>query len=257
MIKNLKKVYSFLLRTKRESFYQIFGDRNYKKFVIISQSRTGSTLLMALLNNHENIICEGELFKNLNGKSCKQIWDKFFSKKPKKVKQVGFKLFYSHPTNGDQSVWDFIENDKSITIIHLVRKNWLRVLVSQKIGLKTKLWTENIDRPHQISTDEKKVKIDYDECEKAFVKAAFNEQQTRERFSNHPFVEVTYEDLSNDADGVIRNITDILNINYQKVQAKNKKQNAEPLEELVINFNELKDKFSNSKWEYLFIENEN
>lgn len=254
MIKFLKKVYGLILSSKRYLSYQLFGDKNYKKFVIISQSRTGSTFLMALLNNHENIICEGELFKNLNGNSCKLVWDNFFSKKPKKIQQVGFKLFYSHPTKGDQSVWDYIENDKSITIIHLVRQNWLRVLVSQKIGLKTKLWTENIDRPHQISTDEKKVEIDYDECEKAFIQAAFNEQQTRERFSNHPFIEVTYEDLSSDADTTIRSITDILSVNYQKVQAKNKKQNAEPLEDLVINLSVLKVRFKNTKWAYLFSE---
>jgi LPS sulfotransferase NodH len=254
MIRNLKKAYSFLLRKKSELYNELLGDKNYKKFVIISQSRTGSTLLMALLNNHENIICEGELFKSLGGNSCRQVWDKFFGKKPKKIQQVGFKLFYSHATKGDQTVWDFIENDKSITIVHLVRKNWLRVLVSQKIGLKTKLWTENIDKPHQISTEDKKVEISYDDCEKSFLNAEFNEQNTRDRFSNHPFVEVTYEDLSKDADEVIHKITNVLNVNYQKVKAKNKKQNTEPLKELVINFSELKEKFKNSKWEYLFSE---
>src|SRR5690606_1135584 len=198
------------------------------------------------------IICEEELFKNLKGKSCKQIWDKFFSKKPKKVQQVGFKLFYSHPTNGDQSVWDFIEKDKNITIIHLVRKNWLRVLVSQKIGLKTKLWTENIHRPHQITSEEKKVEIEFEECLKAFEKAEYNEQKTSARFSKHPFIEVTYEELAKDSDLVIHKVTDILNVNYQKVKANNKKQNAEPLDLLITNFTELKESFKGSKWEYFF-----
>lgn len=254
MIKVLKKIYSFLLKSKRKIVNQIFGDKNYKKFVIISQSRTGSTLLMALLNNHENIICDGELFKNLNGNSCKHIWNRFFSKKPKKIEQVGFKLFYYHPLKGDQSVWDFIKNDKSITIIHLVRKNWMRVLVSQKVGLKTKLWTENIYKPHLVSIEEKKVEISIDECEEAFKKASLNEEKTREHFASHPFVEVTYEDLSEDSDSVIRKITNVLNVNYQKVKANNKKQNTEPLEELVINFSELQDHFRDTKWAYLFSE---
>jgi len=253
MIKYLKAIYSSLLKSKRELNNQLFGHKNYHKFVVVSQSRTGSTLLMALLNNHDNIICEGELFKNLDGKSCKQIWDNFFKNKPKKIQQVGFKLFYTHPLKGDQSVWEFIENDKRITVVHLVRKNWLRVLLSQKIGLKTKLWTENINRPHQISTEEKKVEISIKECEEAFEKAAFNEQKTRERFSGHPFLEVTYEDLSDDSDRIIQQITNVFNLNYQKVKANNKKQNSEPLEDLIINYNQLKENFQGTKWEYLFL----
>lgn len=252
MISELKKIYSYLLRFRRDLTYQFFGDKNYQKFVIISQSRTGSTLLMALLNNHDNIICEGELFKNLNGKSCLQIWNKLFGKKPKKIQKVGFKLFYGHPLKGDQSVWEFIEKDKNITIIHLVRKNWLRVLVSQKIGLKTKLWTENIDRPHQISLEDKRIELSVVECENAFKEAEFNEQKTRERFTNHTMIEVSYEDLSNDHDSIVRKITQVLNIKYLPVQAKNKKQNSETLDELVLNFKELEEHFKESKWAYLF-----
>lgn len=85
-MKKLKSIYSRVLKLKKNVKNNFLGNRDYKKFVIISRSRTGSTLLMAMLNKHSQVICEGELFKKLNGKSCLDIWDKLYSKKPKIIK---------------------------------------------------------------------------------------------------------------------------------------------------------------------------
>jgi LPS sulfotransferase NodH len=159
----LKKAYGKLLHKKRKLNNSLFGNKEYKKFIIISRSRTGSTFLMALLNKHSNMICEGELFKKLDGNSCQTIWNNLFSKKPKRVKYVGCKLFYYHPFDDDKQVWDFIDQDKSIVIIHLTRKQYLEAYVSQKIGEKTKQWSESKFKPHNLSLEDKQVKLDLEE----------------------------------------------------------------------------------------------
>lgn len=106
---------------------QLFGNRSYKKFLIISDARTGSTLLMQLLDTHPEIIALGEEFKILTGSTCRKIWNKIYRKRPKSVNWVGFKIFYFHPSKGsDREVWDFIEEDKEIVVIHLTRRNVLR-----------------------------------------------------------------------------------------------------------------------------------
>lgn len=82
----LKKNYAKSLAQLNILNEYLTGDINYRKFIIISDSRTGSTLLMQLLNSHPNIIAKGELFKNLNGRTCEKIWKDFFKKRAKKVK---------------------------------------------------------------------------------------------------------------------------------------------------------------------------
>jgi len=254
MMQKLKVFYTLLLSTKKRIGYAVFGDKNYDKFVIISTSRTGSTLLMALLNKHDNILCEGELFKQLEGHSCSHIWNALFSKKPKKIKHVGFKLFYFHPFCDDKQVWDFIKNDTNVKIIHLVRQNLLRILISQKIGLKTKLWTDNMLKPNNIGLDDKKTHLEYDECVEFFETTTNYENKTRHMFKDHNFIEVKYEHLSSNRVATLKDVFEFLNVPIQNVDVNNKKQNNEQLDELINNFDELKERFKNSVWAHYFIE---
>lgn len=252
MKEKLKNKYSTFLKLKRNANNRIFRNKKYKKFIIISTSRTGSTLLMALLNDHENINCEGEIFKNLNGKSCEQIWGNFFNERPKKTEQVGFKLFYSHPRDEDKKIWEIISEDKDVKIIHLMRKNILRIFLSQKIGLKNKLWTDNINRPHNTSLESKKVDLDFKEALTAFNKITDYQDKTKVLFKNHSYLEIYYEDIVEDNESELKNIFDFLGVPEMKVKADNKQQNPEDLHQLINNYSEFKGNFKDTKWEYLF-----
>ena len=63
ILARLKDIYGRLLDFKNRKIERLFGSTDYKKFVIISDARTGSTLLMGLMNNHPEIIAMGEIFK--------------------------------------------------------------------------------------------------------------------------------------------------------------------------------------------------
>ncbi len=251
-LKSLKPAYSKFLESKREFKNNIFGSKDYNKYVVISRSRTGSTLLMVLLDKHSNIQCEGELFKVLNGKSCKQVWDSFFSKKPRRIIQAGFKLFYYHPFDYDKSVWEYIKEDKSISIVHLVRHNLLEAYTSQKIGEKTKKWTENIDRTHNFALNDKVVHLDYEDCLDTFKKIKSFEEKTRNDFSDRNYIEVSYEDLISNRKKTMTNVYSSLGLVFESIETVMKKQNPEPLSNLIENYHELKKQFSNTEWEYLF-----
>ena len=248
----LKSNYASFLKLKHNTNNRLFGNKDYKKYIIISTSRTGSTLLMALLNSHKNIICDGELFKDLGVKTCKEIWINFFNHKPKNIKQVGFKLFYSHPRDADKTVWDIVKDDKDIRIIHLMRKNILRIFLSQKIGLKTKLWTENINRPHKTPLESKKIDLNFQECCDAFNKIEEYQSKTKEVFDEHRYLEIYYEDIVKNRESELQKIFGFLDVEEMEVSANNKKQNPENLDTLINNYTELKTMFKNTKWEYLF-----
>ena len=231
------------------------GDKNYKKFVIISDARTGSTLLMQLLNLHPDIIALGEEFKNLREKSCKEIWNDIFRKRPKEIQWVGFKLFYFHPwQNQDQDVWDFIKADEEIIIIHLTRKNILRSFVSKQIGLKTRKWTENINRPHSLDKHDKKVIMDPKKCLQNFESINAYIDQTENQFKNHEIISVVYEDLDDNKQEEMNRLYNELGLEEMEVSTFMKKQNSEKLSELILNYSELKQDFNGTKWEYLFTE---
>ena len=251
----LRQGYIWYKATKFRTTDNMFGSRNYRKFVIISDSRTGSTLLMQLLNSHPAVIALGEEFKNLHGSSSREVWNRIFRKRPRPICWMGFKLFYFHPSKeNDREVWDFIENDKQIVIIHLTRRNILRSYVSKQIGLKTQKWTENINRPHEISGEEKKVILDPGGCQENFESISGYIEQTEKRFKSHKIIPVVYEDLDKDKQTTMGRIYKNLDVADFKVNTYMKKQNPEKLKDLITNYSDLKKEFSDTKWEYLFDE---
>lgn len=253
MRQNLREAYIKYKTVKSFTTDFLLGHRNYKKFVIISDSRTGSTLLMQLLNSHPEILAFGEEFKYLKGSSCRQVWDKIYRKRPKKIQWVGFKLFYVHPSSGnDREVWELIQQDTEIVIIHLTRKNILRSYVSKQIGLKTRKWTENVNHPHQIREEDKKVKLNAVKCLKNFESISTYIEDTEQRFKDHQIIPVVYEELDKDKQATMDRIFRELKVPDLKVSTCMKKQNPEKLEDLILNFPELKKEFAGTKWEYLF-----
>lgn len=231
---------------------EFLGDRNYRKFVVICDARTGSTLLLNHLGFHPYIEKEGERFKNIDGKSQEEIWNDIFRKRRRKLKYVGFKLFYYHALEGDQWVWSRLKRDRSITIIHLTRQNILRSLISKKIGLMTKRWTENIYNNDVIPLEDKKVYIAAKECRNYFEEMTANQERTNKIFANHSLVHVSYEELAGNTREVIDNLYNRLGVKPYRKDSQLKKQNPESIKELVLNFEELKNEFKDSKWKSFF-----
>jgi LPS sulfotransferase NodH len=243
--KNLNK------KILNNSIYRVFGKTNYKKFIIITRSRTGSNLLISLLDSHPNVEANEELFNRIHGRSCKSIWNEVFCKKPKRIKQVGFKIFYYHPLDSsDRSVWDYIKNDKSIYIIHLKRHNLLRTLISKKIAEKTNNWSQTSSH-NRSNTPPKLIMFDKDEFFEDFETTKKWETETDIEFSNHKILSVVYEDLISDIKGSMNNMQNYLDLETFELTTKLKRQNPEKLKDLVQNYDIMIREISKSKWSYL------
>lgn len=52
-------------------------NNNMKNFVIFGMGRTGSSLLVSLLNSHPQICCEGELFRSLKRPLLSHFWRRY------------------------------------------------------------------------------------------------------------------------------------------------------------------------------------
>jgi len=247
---NLKSIYRVQRKNVKKLNNSIFGDKNYQKFIVVTSSRTGSNLLMSYLDSHANIEAKGELFRDLEGRTCKVVWDDLFYKKPSLIKMVGCKIFYYHPFHTkDRSVWDYVLNDKTIKIIHLVRENKLRSYLSREIASKTDSWSKK--KSTNVSLSDKQVDINFDEFLERLNEIEQYEKEARSKFKNHSFLEISYEQLVNDKEGTMQRVFDLLDLEVRELKSNFKKQNKEKVSDLILNYDEFMGKLEKSKFSYL------
>lgn len=257
MIDIINKVIRHPDKAFRELGYRllsIFGHSDFKHFVLLSRSRTGSNMLVSYLNSHPNIRMKGEIFGWLKGKNYKDILAKLFDKQPYYIKAIGCKIFYYHPHHYESNdIWDELISMSNLSVIHLKRRNILRTLVSRKIAGIQNVWVAGSSNGGEPDSS-KAVSFTMEELEKDFKQTRDWEKSGDEMFCKHPLLSVYYEDLVIDPQGVLGNIMDFLDVKDMQLTTKQRRQNPERLRDLVINYDELKSAFSGSKWELFFDE---
>ncbi len=257
MIDTINKVIRHPDKAFRELSYRflsIFGHSDFKHFILLSRSRTGSNMLVSYLNSHPNIRMKREIFRWLKGKNYKDVLVKLFSKQPYYIKAIGCKIFYYHPHHYESNdIWDELISMDNLSVIHLKRRNIFRTLISRKIAGTQNIWiagsSDGVD-----PDSNKAVSFTVEELKKDFMQTRDWEKNGDEMFCNHPLRSVYYEDLVSDPQGVLGNIMDFLGVQDMQLITEYRKQNPERLRDIVINYNELKSAFSGSEWELFFDE---
>ena len=235
-LKRLKAIALNIFK-KLSNFYDVLsGTSDYGKFVVIGQERTGSNLLITLLQSHPKIKAYGGRFMRLGGKSCEEVRKEIFPQKSNMT--IGFKLFYTHPLDsGDKSIWNTIEEDTTFRIIHLQRKNLLRAHISKLVALKTDVWINSGER---IPLEARSVHVDVEIMLADLDRVSKLIKETRSKFKNHKTIEVAYEDIIGRREETINRILSFLGVNQMRLQSRLKKINTEKLKDIVLNFEELK-----------------
>ncbi|MEM7590815.1 MAG: sulfotransferase domain-containing protein [Cyanobacteria bacterium P01_A01_bin.83] len=229
---------------------------SYSKFIIVSHARSGSNLLLNSLNSHPNIIAEHEIFAAHNrniGEDFQPTLNSLFRERPVSAEAVGCKIFYYH-LNDDE--WRQMSQIPDLKVIHLKRKNRLSMIVSMKVAFKTSQWgiTKESER---IDVSKKQIYLDYDYLRNTFNEIESWEKNTQELFGDSQTKNILYEDLVYRYNESIEALFDFLSvpkIPAEKIKTKHKKQNPEPLNQLIQNYDELKAKFLGTPWEYYFDE---
>ena len=269
MIKKIKYYYNRLLPVFKSIAIRkglIPGHQNYQKILLLGNARVGSTLLQSYLNKHPNIYCEGEIYNTDHLKmygTADELRQQMinnplnflktygYPKHSKKIQFAGFKLFYSHfKTEKTKIIWDYLIENKDIKIIHIKRKNLLRNFVSLKIAAKTNEWRSFSEKSN---IENKQITLTKEECLQEFELQEKTMSEIDNRFKNHRIINVYYNDLISKREETMNRIFEFLNT--KKIEIENtvlKKQNPETLNELIINFTDLKKEFKNTKWEAFF-----
>lgn len=249
----------------------LIGHRTYRRFVILGIARTGSTLLVNLLNAHPQVIAFGELFRQAD----KVGWDvapfanyrnsritalyrtdpvaflekAVFRRWPRSCAAVGFKLFYYHAHEAPQSaVWDYLRGDRDLLILHIKRRNRLAQYLSLLHAHKSNAWSQTAASAEQPEP----LYLDPEACRVHFASVRQYEEDCAAAFKCHAVRDVYFEDLTSNCEPEFGAIQEALGLKHEAVKSTLRRQRRQPLSEAIANFDELKAEFRGSCWEDVF-----
>jgi LPS sulfotransferase NodH len=250
------------------------GHRDYTRFIILGEGRSGSNFLRGLLNSHPQVVVFGELFRfadaigwefpaydrclstprliSLSKADPAAFLDtEVFRRFPDTVRAVGFKIFYYHADSGPRSeVWAYLRAHPEVRVIHIKRRNTLRSLLSLKKAFLTNRWTEVQAPP----ADTLSVALDEDECRRRFALAEEMKARFDAVFRGHPRIDVVYEELEHDHAREMARVQDLLGVARRPVRPSTYKQASLPLSRAISNYAALKAAFANTRWSEFFEE---
>jgi hypothetical protein len=275
------------------------ASRDYVRFIILTYARTGSTMFAASLNSSPNIICFRELFNpimdgigfhvdgydNASAQDralrdqdfAKFLEDRIFCEHPKEIGAVGFKMPYVH-FGSVPGLLEWLVGDTDIRVLHLKRRNPLRMLVSLRIAQTTGGWSEDrkgtlaskfrpanaaraARHPLRAANRLRKflwpkeppwkslrapVTLSEGECRTFFAEIERDSSHYGGLFGGHPQLTLSYEDLVEDRKNAFNQAQSFLGVKPRSLAVTTRRQNPEPLHKLIANHDELYAAFKNT-----------
>jgi LPS sulfotransferase NodH len=232
---------TYLIIKKKELLNSFHSKNNhYTPFIILCEPRTGSTLLHTSLNFHPNIKSYGEVIreqveKNHNG-CLMDLEDDLFTPHASHLWAIGLKLFYfyyDHPAY--TNIFKQVVSRKDVKVIHLIRSDIFKLYVSLKVAQKTNIWSASSKR----SDKSQRIFVNPEEF-KQFAETYMQRQHFfKKLFHTHEVISVTYENLINNPQKELANVQQFLGVRPQRLRSLLQKQNADNLETVVINYDEV------------------
>jgi hypothetical protein len=239
-----------------------------RPFAIITRGRSGSNFLLSLLDSHPAIRTVGEII------------GEFMLRQPGIKKRIlslgaipyvqalyrryGFEsitgakfLYYQLEEDyglrwgvpDSTAVLPYLLNKKDVRIIHLKRRNRLRMLASLEAASVAQQYVLN---PGEQQAIQPTVTLSPRRCAEFFSTVDSHERKYDALFDEHETLEMFYEDLVEGTEEQCTNVLAFLGADPRRLRARTRKQSRRPLSEVIANYAELKQDFAGGEWEYLF-----
>ncbi|MFB2920985.1 hypothetical protein ACE1CB_21320 [Aerosakkonema sp. BLCC-F2] len=152
---------------------------------------------------------------------------------------VGFLLHRCGARFGNwPDLWSLLEQDKHLAAISLRRQNLLRRYLSVQL-----MKNQDLEGNPPAS-----LHFDKDLLIRDFQKQEAKIAEFDARFSDHPLITVTYEDLCDRYTETMGRIQSFLNLTPVNLEPGTKKRATPALAQIVANYTELKREFADTKW---------
>lgn len=275
------------------SYPNLIGEhRTYRKFVVLSTQRSGSTYIASLLQSHPSAVCYNEIF---HPEKCHYNYPFFpeennpemlfirdadpveflrqyvFRKYLTPFSAVGFKLHYSQAIDKRfVAMWTHLLRDKEICFIHVSRANLLKTLISLKMAQLTNVWSmkhpafvSNLKETGLAALSTQDVEnidisltfhLDFNETRDFFIHHTQQQKIFLGSIRKHPVLHLTYEDFETNATEDIIRMLNFLHLKKRPLYTKVDKQSKKKDSEVVTNYTELKAQFKETPWFEFFTE---
>lgn len=242
------------------------------KFIILATQRTGSSFLGTSLDSHPEVTCCEELFmpRNRNEityRSYRQSsWIHRFTHLLSQQRLVhayldhvassakpgasawGFNLMYNQAIKYPATLSWCRRND--VRIIHLLRRNLLKVLTSREVARKRKSTTKS--DPVYLSTKplpRTTVVLPVASLRTKLDQLAELVDQYRARFADSPYLELEYEMLVADQEAEISRILDFLCVKKASLHSTLIKTSPDSLRDIIENYQAVCEELRGTKYE--------
>jgi LPS sulfotransferase NodH len=194
-----------------------YGTAPAARFVVVATARTGTNLLLGMLNDHPGCYGGGELFNvdalagetipwremeaadrpallALRRRDPVAFWREISGMAAARgFSRIGFKLLYSQGFS-HRALLDHLAAEKKLPVIHLKRRNLLRRLVSERQAYATGKWAAT---PAQgPAAARPAVRLDMAEMIASIRTTEEHQEIYDNLFAGHPVLNLVYEDLA-------------------------------------------------------------
>ncbi len=238
---------------------QFFFSFQFTPYVILFIERDGSTYLSSLLSSHPHIEAVYERFavlKQKNADASEQLtWAKKFWS-PRIINSFSARGFKTKLIDVfDIEGFSKLCREKNVKIIHMSRENRVKAVISKinakRLYDKSGYWNLYKEEHRVPATrfEPDEVEILLQEREKLD-----QELQTFVEQLNLPTIKVTYENLMSDRDKTLLEIFNFLKVQVKPVETKTIKHTSDNLQDVILNFEELKQNYSGTVYFEMFNE---
>ena len=199
--------------------------------------------------------------------------ERVYCQHDQETQAVGFKLLFAH-VSGFPRLAERLAGDTEIRVLHLRRRNLLRALLSSTIAQTTGVWVEDrrltlanvrtaVRHPLRVAArlrrpllrpkaSRVKTALSAEQCRKFFKKMQWNADVLDELFREHQKFTLFYEDLLEHREEVLGQAQAFLGVEPTRLTVTMRRQNPEPLPELLENYDELYTAFRSTPHAWMF-----
>ncbi len=261
------------------------------RFVLVSEARTGSNLLMYAIADHPEVICYGECFREHSNEHFRthidgspHAWHRvrggihhellpefdidipartvleeyiYRSDYPAGKRAVGFKYqwFQGRPASPWSTTRGLLQELADLRIIHLHRQNLLEQIASARLAQATKQWI--VSHESDLPVDPPKIHLPVSRVEAFFADQSRNLKLIAEHFRSHRYLRLSYEDLVSDFAQRYEEVQQFLSLTiHAPPPPRTIKQSRQRMPDAIENYGELKAAFVNTPWAGFFREDD-
>jgi LPS sulfotransferase NodH len=209
------------------------------RFVVLSQPRTGSSLLCGSIRWHPQILMHGELLNPYYGDDLPREGAARFRTAMAVTTHaaVGCKLHACQP-NPDcaewEAAWEELFADPTIKVVHLTRQDTLAQLASWKIADQLDRWGDQVD-----VAERPVIRIDSAELNWFRRWNAMAYRVRLARLRRHPFLPVTYEELRDRWQSTVNDVLRFVGVEPMPLDPCAVQNEIRPLDQVIANYHEL------------------